>query len=324
MITGDTAYANPLAGGPLDRRADLQRAVRDLYDPLRPFTTSAGAQVRLASFAAVFEQRVAGLEGFARPLYGVVPLTVGGGRFDHWDRIAEGLTSGTEPSSQDYWGPVVANVDQRMVEMAAIGLALAFCPDKVWEPLSPNEQGHLVAWLSGIYECEPAANNWQFFRVLVSLGLERVGADFDQERTAASLDLLDTYRRGEFWYVDGALGTVDYYVPFAMHTYGLMYAAANELGLGDDDRAESYRQRAAGFAQDFQHWFAADGASIAMGRSLTYRFAMSSFWGAMACGKRRIVSGLGAGQGYHHAPSPLVVRQSHQRPRRRVVGWVRL
>jgi hypothetical protein len=71
-------------------------------------------------------------------------------------------------------------------------------------------------------------------------------------------------------------------VPFAFHTYGLVYAAANDLGLGDDRRAAAYRERAAGFAADFQHWFAPDGAAIPYGRSLTYRFAMAGFWGALA------------------------------------------
>ncbi len=284
-MTGSGAeqrWANPLAAGPLVDRSDVQRAVRDLYAPLIAHASPGGAQIHLGSFGAVFESRVAGLEGFARPLYGIVPLTVGGGRFDHWDRIRSGLVAGTDPTNPDFWGPVVADVDQRMVEQAAIGLALAFCPEEVWEPLGPTERRHLVDWLHGIDEFEPAPNNWQFFRVLVSLGLERVGAPVDTERLQTSLDRLDTYRRGDGWYVDGAMGTVDYYVPFALHTYGLMYAAANDAGLGDDRRAEEYRQRAAAFASDFVHWFAVDGASIAMGRSLTYRFAMSSFWGAMA------------------------------------------
>ncbi len=282
MATISAAWANPLAAGPLDTRGDVQRSVRDLYAPLAPHYTPHGAQLRAGSFGAVFEQRVAGLEGFARPLYGIVPLTVGGGRFDHWDRIVEGLVAGTDPASEEYWGPVVTDVDQRMVEQAAIGLALAFCPDKIWEPLSNAERTRLVDWLRGIFRFEPAPNNWQFFRVLVSLGLERVGARIDQERLDRSLGLLETYRTSDAWYVDGAMATIDYYVPFALHTYGLMYAAANSIGLGDDARAEAYRQRSAAFAEDFQHWFASDGASIAMGRSLTYRFAMSSFWGAMA------------------------------------------
>ena len=278
----DDPRANPLARGPLVTRGDVQRAVRDLYEPLRPYASPGGARVRLGSFGTVFEQEVAELEGFARPLYGIVPLTVGGGEFDHWDRFAAGLEAGTDPSSDEYWGAVAGGPDQRMVEQAAIGLALAFCPEKTWEPLDTATKARLVTWLSGVFEHEPGKNNWQFFRVLVALGLERVGASFDREALRASLDRLERYRRGEHWYVDGALGNVDYYVPFAFHTYGLLYAAANDRGLGDDARAEGFRERAVGFAMDFQHWFAPDGAAVPFGRSLTYRFAMASFWGALA------------------------------------------
>lgn len=274
--------ANPLAGNALATRSDVRRAVRDLYEPLRRHISPGGARVRLGSFGAVFEEAVAELEGFARPLYGIVPLTVGGGEFEHWDRIVAGLEAGTDPDSAEYWGPVAGRSDQRMVEQAAIGLALAFCPEEVWEPLGPAAQRRLAGWLSGVFEHEPPKNNWQFFRVLVALGLERVGVPFDGAAVTASLDRLERYRRGEHWYVDGQLGNVDYYVPFAFHTYGLYYAAANDLGLGDDARAEACRERAAGFAGDFQHSFAPDGAAIPLGRSLTYRFALASFWGALA------------------------------------------
>jgi hypothetical protein len=274
--------ANPLALGPLVTRDDAARAVVDLYEPLLAHVSPGGARVRLGSFASVFEQSTAELEGFARPLYGIVPLTVGGYDFAHWDRFVSGLDAGTDPDSPEYWGPVPGDNDQRMVEQAAIGLALAFCPERTWEPLSPAARDRLVAWLHGIFDHDPNPNNWQFFRVLVALGLERVGAPFDRVKVSASLDLLESYRVGRHWYADGALANVDYYVPFAFHTYGLMYAAANDLGLGDDTRASGYRERASTFASDIQHWFAPDGAAVPFGRSLTYRFAMSSFWGALA------------------------------------------
>ena len=274
--------ANPLARGPLETRDDVARAVVDLYEPLLSHLSAGGARVRLGSFASVFEESTAELEGFARPLYGIVPLTVGGHDFAHWERFAAGLDAGTDPASVEYWGPVPGDNDQRMVEQAAIGLALAFCPEQVWEPLSVAARNRLVRWLHGIFEHDPNPNNWQFFRVLVALGLERVGAPFEAAKVTTSLDLLDSYRVGRHWYADGALANVDYYVPFAFHTYGLMYAAANDLGLGDDARAAAYRERAATFAADAQHWFAPDGAAVPFGRSLTYRFAMSSFWGALA------------------------------------------
>jgi hypothetical protein len=276
------SWANPLASNPFATRDDVQAAVHQLTEPLRAFTSASGARVRLGSFGAAFEPRVAELEGFARPLYGVVPLVVGGGRFDDWGRIVSGLEAGTDPDHPDYWGSVAADGDQRMVEQAAIGLALAFCPDQVWEPLSTEARRRLADWLGGIFSFEPVDNNWQFFRVLVALGLERVGVGFDTDKLAESLARIETYRRGQHAYVDGALGNVDYYGPFALHTYGLMYVAANRLGLGDDAHAAAYAERAAGFAGDFAHWFGPDGAAIALGRSLTYRFALAAFWGAMA------------------------------------------
>jgi len=274
--------ANPLADNPLTTRADHQQAVRDLYEPLVPYRSPSGARVRLGSFGSVFEDRVRELEGFARPLYGIVPLTIGGGEFAHWDAFAGGLDAGTDPDAADFWGPVGTDTDQRMVEQAAIGLALAFCPERIWEPLSAAARDRVTDWLHGIYRHDPAPNNWQFFRVLVSLGLERVGRPVDDERLAASLDFLETCRLGDHWYKDGALGNVDYYIPFAFHTYGLMYVAANRLGLGDESRAAAYAERAVGFAADFDRWFGPDGAAIPFGRSLTYRFAMGGFWGSLA------------------------------------------
>ena len=273
---------NPLALGPIETRADVQRAVLDLHRPLAARTSPRGARVRLGSAGASFDQAAIDLEGFARPLFGLVPLTVGGGAFDGWERISAGLDAGTDPSSQEYWGPVEGHVDQRMVEQAAIGLALAFCPEETWEPLEPAARDRLVAWLWGIFEHEPANSSWQFCRILVALGLERVGQPFDAHAVALSHRRIERYRRGHHWYVDGELENVDSYVPFAFHTYGLICAAAADLGLGSARWAEVYRERAAGFAADFRHWFAADGAAIPLGRSLTYRFAVTSFWGALA------------------------------------------
>ncbi|MCS5680366.1 MAG: DUF2264 domain-containing protein, partial [Acidimicrobiales bacterium] len=62
--------ANPLAGNPLVTRANVQRAVRDLVEPVVPHLSPGSARARLGSGAALFPQRVAELEGYARPLYG--------------------------------------------------------------------------------------------------------------------------------------------------------------------------------------------------------------------------------------------------------------
>jgi len=271
--------ANPMGGNPFATRADAQQAVRDLVDPIIPHMSPGGARVRLGSGAALFPQRVAELEGYARPLYGIVPLVAGGGHFAHWDRWCDGLAAGTDPENPEYWGPCAGDTDQRMVEMAAIGFAMAFTPEHIWEPLGEGSKERVLAWLDGIDEFEPGANNWQFFRLLVHLGRQRVGTPGDPAAAQRSIERIEEYHVEDGWYQDGRLGTVDWYLPFAFHTYGLILAAS---GLGDREAAARYVERAGAFGPEFRHWFGPDGAAIPYGRSMTYRFAQSSLWGAFA------------------------------------------
>ena len=80
----------------------------------------------------------------------------------------------------------------------------------------------MVEWLRGVERKEPAQNNWQFFRLLVQMGLERVGVAIDREAQARSIELIDSFAVDDGWYTDGRGGNIDYYVPFALHTYGLV------------------------------------------------------------------------------------------------------
>ena len=226
--------ANPMAGNLFATKADAQQAVRDLVEPVLPHMSPGGARVRLGSGAALFPRRVAELEGYARPLYGIVPLVVGGGHFDHWDRWCEGLVAGTDPDGEEYWGACTGDTDQRMVEMAAVGFAIAFTPEHFWDPLGDGAKERVLAWLDGIDEFEPAANNWQFFRLLVHVGRERIGAPGDPAAAQRSVERIEEYHVSDGWYRDGVLGYVDWYLPFALHTYGLVLHAS---GLGDREAA---------------------------------------------------------------------------------------
>ena len=73
---------------------------------------------------------------------GLAPLGAGGGDFAHWHRFAEGLANGTDPAHPEYWGTVNGR-DQRMVELAALGFALALVPEKIWEPLDAPARGNV-------------------------------------------------------------------------------------------------------------------------------------------------------------------------------------
>ncbi len=157
--------------------------------------------------------------------------------------------------------------------MAAIGFALALAPEQWWDPLSGPERDRLAHWLLSALPRATSDNNWLFFPVLIALGLDRVGVRYDRSLITTRLDRLETFWLGDGWYADGPTERRDYYVPWSMHFYGLLYDT-----LTDGDR---FKDRAARFAGDFRHWFADDGAAVPYGRSLTYRWAQAAFWGAL-------------------------------------------
>lgn len=272
-----TLAANPLSGNPFHSRADVQRAVTALFAPLLPHFSDGGARVRLGATGQLCDRAAADLEGFARPLWGLGPLAAGGGDFAQWEIYRRGLANGTDPAHPDYWGDV-GDIDQRQVELAAIGFALRLRPDLLWEPLDDRARRNVAAYLVAAREHEFIDNNWKFFRVLIDLGLGACGIAVDPVKREGYLQDLEGFYMGEGWYRDGPVRRVDYYIPFAFHYYSLLYAR-----LGDDPaRAATYRERAREFATDIRHWYADDGAALPFGRSLTYRFAAAGFWGALA------------------------------------------
>jgi len=218
--------ANPINGNPFKSRQDAQQAVIDLTNPLMSAFSPGKARVHLGSSEAHFDTAAAHLEGLARPLWGLAPLLAGGGSFDGIEAFVEGLANGADPDHPEYWGPV-RDRDQRMVESAAIGYALALAPETFWDGMSDRGRSCLKDWLLASLQCSPPGNNWHFFHVMVSLGLTRVGVAHDQSIIESDLDTLESYAMDAGWYRDGMDRRADHYIPFAMHFYcpGARYAA---------------------------------------------------------------------------------------------------
>ena len=262
----------PFAGNPLLTRADVVTAAHSLVTPLFGSLLPSGARVDLPRVGSQSDD-VVGLEALARVLWALVPLAACGSGAEHWPRVRDGITAGTDPAHTDYWGAARAG-DQRLVEMAAIGVALRYAPELIWDALTGVQRDRLAAWLAGIDACELYPNNWLFFRVLVDLGRARVGLPYDVAALAFALDGIDARACDNGWYDDSPPDSApvhDWYTPFAYHVYGLLGA-----------RTARYRERAASFARQLSAWFAPDGSALAYGRSTTYRFAQAAFWGMLA------------------------------------------
>ncbi|KHL91252.1 hypothetical protein QW71_35730 [Paenibacillus sp. IHB B 3415] len=268
-----------IADNPLKTRADLVTALEQLTGPLRPLYSKGGARLEIGRTGASYPAATAGMEGFSRVLWGLVPLLAGGGSSEIRDIVLEGIRHGTDPAHEEYWGDV-RDYDQRLVEMAAFGFALAAVPEQIWAPLAPHEQDHLYNWLNQInshpcYDC-----NWLFFNVLVNVGFRTIGRTYDAVQLENNLQRMDAFYLGEGWYSDGVDGHCDYYGPFAIHYYSLLYAKLMEQE--DPERSRLFKERARLFAAGFLGWFAPDGSALPYGRSLAYRFAQSAFWSALA------------------------------------------
>lgn len=273
-------YYQLLRDNSLTTKADLREAFRQLTSPLAPLYSEGGARLQIRGAGAGHGEDVGDMEGFSRVLWGLIPYLAGKGEPSAlWKTSLKGIVNGTNPEHPEYWGEV-NDYDQRLVEMAAIGLALCLVPQLAWEPLGESEKSNLYRWLNQINDHPCHDCNWLFFQVMVNLGFRQIGEPYDAEQMARNLDRLDAFYMDDGWYRDGIPGHCDYYVPFAFHYYGLIYATF--MKQEDPERCARYRERSLLFAEQFLHWFAADGAALPYGRSLAYRFAQSAFWSALA------------------------------------------
>ena len=132
----ETAIHHVYRGNPLATRSDLQKAAVDILRPLLPYYSEGKARLHQGYTGASYPDSTAEMEAFSRPVWALGPLWAGGGgNPELWNTFMHGLISGTDPANPEYWGNV-GDYDQKIVEMAAIGLALAIAPEKVWDPLT--------------------------------------------------------------------------------------------------------------------------------------------------------------------------------------------
>lgn len=264
--------------GKLNTKKDFQNLMHQILDPLKSFYSDGCAELRLGVTSTNYDEKAILMEAFSRPLWALVPYFAGGGR-DEWFEKAyrKGLSSGTDPDGAEFWGNP-GEYDQRFVEMAAIGYALFFARDILWDRLSPVEQDNLANYLYTINEHEIPCCNWQMFRVLVNVALKKVGKRYSPKKLEEALRLTESFYLGDGWYRDGDSYQKDYYVSFAIHFYSLVYARV--MSEEDPVRSKLFKERALEFGRQFIYWFDEDGEALPFGRSLTYRYAEVSFFSA--------------------------------------------
>ena len=284
---------NEIAANPLRTRQDMIRAAVQLIGPAARCLTPGRARMVAGYGSAHYPEDIAGMEGYSRILWALVPMLIGQcpEAEPYWALWREGLIHGTDPLHEEYWGDI-GPYDQRMVEMAVIGTGLCFAPERFYDELTPAQRDNLIAWLNQINRHDMPRNNWRFFRILVNLGFRRVGRPFDEARMKEDLDLMESRYEGDGWYFDEPTQR-DYYTLWGFHYYSLLYMLA--MAEADPERCVRFAERARLIAPRFACWFDGEGRGLPYGRSLTYRFAQGSYWAVMALAGQT-APGLGWGE----------------------------
>lgn len=272
----------------LKTKADTAAKLLDLIRPLKPFYSPGKAWLKVGDLGVQYGEKVALMEGFTRILWGLGPLWSAQedlpkeiqDEADEWfAQYMTGLTNGSNPEHEEYWGDIFDS-DQKIVENAAIIMTIFLNKEKIWDALTPEQQNNLYKFM---YQCNGkvmAPNNWRYFRIFANTMFKWLGLEADEEQLASDRALIESFYLDDGWYYDGWDTHVDYYVPFAMHFYSLIYSKVmNDV---EPEFCQKLRDRSSQFSHDFLYWFGNDGNELGFGRSLTYRFAHSSFFGAMA------------------------------------------
>jgi len=258
------------------RRSDIIGLLEKIVDPLNPLLDKEGPGLKFDTGGTHYSEKTRQIEALLRPLWGIVPLLAGGTEYKGLQKYIAKLKAGVDPENPNYFGKT-HDYDQRLVEMAVMGLALCICGEKWLSFFNETEQMQLHAWLDQINHHEVPRNNWLFFRVLVNHGFRLNGFSHNEKRLKEDLEAIHSFYQAEGWYVDGYPDQIDYYVAFAIHFYGLVYAKT--AGQQDQD-AKIFIERSKEFAQSFSCFFDGNGAAVPFGRSMTYRFAQVSFFSA--------------------------------------------
>lgn len=275
-----TNFNEAVKNNPLKTRHDLEKCLLDLVTPLYTLMEKEGkkGRVHLGDSGSVYNEERREIEGFLRTLWGLGPLfslPEGRKKYAALKQQAEtGILAGVDPQSNFYWGELT-DYDQLFVEMGALATYLILTKENFYDTLEESEQENIYQWLNQINQHTIPPTNWVFFRILVNTFFAYCGRP-NEDQLLKDLGEIQQYYLKDGWYFDGYENQIDYYIPFGMQYYGVLFsqlAFDKQMPL-----VAELKKRGEIFAKTFKDWFVKDGTALPFGRSLSYRFAQSSFF----------------------------------------------
>lgn len=200
------------------------------------------------------------------------------------DYYAGMILKATDPESPRYWGKITDFTQetgrmqyQQTVEGAALVISLMNSREYIWDTYTTEQQQQVADLLSDYAHNLTIGHNWRFFNVLMLTFLKVNGFAIDEVALEDHMQHLISCYAGDGWYLDDT--NYDFYNPWGFHFYGPIwckwygYENAPEM-------AAIIEKRNKDFIKNWPRFFARDGKQLMWGRSLIYRFAASTAFGA--------------------------------------------
>ena len=244
-----------------------------------------------------------GIEGFCRSfLLAGARLAHGADEAGHAEWYARGLAAamgtggadGRARAGSGTWGRAVSagepsgsGIQQPIVEAANLAFGLALCREQVWDRLDEATREQLADWLAHHARLRAWDSNWLLFTAVVEAFLASVGVEVPGGHMDEDVARVESWYLGDGWYNDGPPSgrrNIDHYNSWVIHPFLWQWYRLRG-DAADPARRARMHKRLAEFAGGYARTFAADGAPLHQGRSLTYRTAaVAGLWTAALAG----------------------------------------
>ncbi|KFC76327.1 DUF2264 domain-containing protein [Massilia varians] len=219
------------------------------------------------------------LEAFGRLLSGIAPwleLTGASGNektlqalYIGWARAS--LERATNPASPDFMN--FNRQRQPLVDASYVALAMLRAPRALWEPLSSEEKGHVIAALESTRKlANPIRNNWVMFAATIECFLMMAGRSTEFKRFENNIQVMLNWYVGDGTYGDGKSYHADYYNGYVIQP--MLVDCLEYLQQRDRRFVPAYEKvlaRSIRHAAIQERMIAPDGSFPPLGRSLPYR-----------------------------------------------------
>ena len=266
---------SPLTGWTRDHWVDLAET---MLTTARRYGSDNHALIHFPGQVGGYGHNVDGTDGIARTLLAAGMLAAGDPtKVAPLQWYADGFRTGPDPTldiSQRWVRP--NEHDQAKVEACSLAVILHLTRPYLWDTFDDSTRNKIIDYFAEWIHAPYPKNNWVWFRLIVQQFMRSVGGPWSLDDLEEDLAFNESCYIDHGWYSDGPGRTFDYYCGWVFQVYPLLWCDI----LPDDPETQKLRpifqSRLDAYLTDAADLIGPDGAMMAQGRSLIYRFPEAS------------------------------------------------